>query len=153
MDKIKIVLPKEQDSNIDLIELRLAERINIIRGDSATGKSFMTSQLQDIITNSGYDNITGTESGRLKVCSNEREVDSILNQNNKIIIIDRYDVYSIEAKEKIQRDIERLTNTWIIITRKCDFKLNIPVGLSMNSLNILDVKTEDKKKVLYMRKG
>lgn len=127
------------------INLDIKDRITIIMGDSATGKTYLINTIDAITKNPGTIKVSGIPENRLVVCKSESEVANILNcKHSSMIFIDRYDNYSTESKKKIINMMKTLQYIWVIITRNPDFP---NYGTSFES--IVDLKrTEYGQKTL-----
>ena len=132
------------------IDLNLEERLTFIGGDSGTGKTLFVKALQDLVLNPDLAEIQGIGIDKFMVCLNEQQLPNILNCKNKIIIIDRYDIYSKKSKEQIWNKMSNLDNTWILMTRNPDIKENY--GHSSRSYKILKTKRENNQIKLYLER-
>jgi len=122
---------------INSVNLDIKERLTFISGDSGIGKILIINMLYDIMKNPDASNITGISPNKIVVCKNEDSVKLIINKEKCLIAIDRFDIYSQDSKDIIQREIEKENNTWLIISRRPSFKFKKNVGASLSSFTTL----------------
>ena len=127
-----------------VIELDLEDKLTFIGGDSASGKTYLTNMIFECLAGEFEVDIHGGTLEDFLVCMNERELGQVTGKRHKIIIIDRYDIYSRESKEKLLDAIEKEDNTWLIMTRSPDFEF------SMCSFKEIKTRTENGKQVIYL---
>jgi hypothetical protein len=116
------------------IELNLRDRITVISGDSATGKTFMYDLIQDA---DNTDDIVTLNYNSVKTKANyEIAVDSIKNSRNKIFIIDQADDIQRENDEIMYAiNTEAADNTFIIMGRKPKLVYNVSDIAEVNIQN------------------
>lgn len=127
-----------------VIELDLEDKLTFIGGDSASGRTYMTNLIFECLAGELEADVHGGNLEDFLVCMNERELGQVTGKKNKIIIIDRYDIYSRESKEKLRDAIEKEDNTWLIMTHNPDFEF------SMCSFKEVKTRTENGKQVIYL---
>lgn len=127
-----------------VIELNLEDKLTFIGGDSASGRTYMTNLIFECLAGELEADVHGGNLEDFLVCMNERELGQVTGKRHKIIIIDRYDIYSRESKEKLLDAIEKEDNTWLIMTRNTDFEF------SMCSFKEIKTRTENGKQVIYL---
>lgn len=122
-------------------ELDINERITFIGGDSATGKTLLVNAMYDVMKNPSASNIRGISAQNVRACKGEDTLQLALNNKKCLIVIDRYDIFSGKSRKILSKEIEKINyNTWIIMTRRPDFKFSYNPGVSAMSFGKLVVK-------------
>lgn len=132
--------------NKNIIDLEIDNRLTFISGDSGVGKTYIVDAFYDAMKNPDIANLEGISPDKIMVCKNEDTLQGILKKEIKryVIFIDRLDIYSEEGKQRLAEKIEDQDNTWIIISRRPDFKFKANPGFSGNSFKTLKCKTDSK---------
>lgn len=123
----------------NLVVLDIRERLTFISGDSGIGKTLMVDMMYDIMKNPDASEITGLDPHKIVVCKNEDSLSLIFGRDRCLIVLDRFDIYSQDSKDLVQREIEKENNTWLIVTDKPSFKFSRNVGVSFSSFRTLKV--------------
>ena len=131
--------------NIDF-DMEINDRITIISGDSSTGKTFIINMMNIIIKMNKVNSVPKPlVPSDFIVCSNEDETFKINNAHHKVIFIDRYDIFSKDVKNMINKKMSQQDNTWIIMSRGTDIKCYGSIALK-----VLKSRIENGKRVLYL---
>lgn len=145
-----------------IFDLDICERITFVIGDSGSGKTYLSNLLLDYTKNGGLSEsdvgismyVTDppdyekqkVPNNKIIVCKDDTDVIKITRAKNKIIILDRYDIYSDEAKKKIDKVMRRYDNAWIIFSRYN----NIPnYGYSLRSMVTLEHKKDKSGNIIF----
>ena len=114
---------KYNDGETD-ITIDINSKINIITGDSASGKSFLARRLYNVIHEKSLRQIAkaNTDFEDMYVCLDERDLTEMYNRSKSLIIIDRFDMLSKDIKNNLvnSRLINFLNNSkniFIIMAR------------------------------------
>lgn len=101
-------------------DLKIESPLTRLTGDSGTGKTLLFKALAGITLNDMQDYVTGVAVKDIRICLNERELGNVLNQHHKFIFIDKYDVFSTEAKVRLSKNMLNSENNWIVASRNMD---------------------------------
>lgn len=114
---------KYSDSETDII-IAINSKINIITGDSASGKSFLARRLYNVVHEKSLRQIAkaNIDFENIYVCLDERDLAEMYNRSNSLIIIDRFDMLSKDIKnnllnKKLISFINDSRNIFIIMAR------------------------------------
>lgn len=133
-----------------IIELNIEERITFIGGDSGTGKTLLMQAIFDAKENSTDIELKGIDIDKFELCFSENEVANLLTCHNKVILIDRYDIFDLKTKQTLWKKMSELDNTWIIMTRNPDIPYNF--GHSSSSYKEIKQKTDNNGNItLYLK--
>lgn len=135
------IIKAELDKDTNLY-LDLSERITFIAGDSGTGKTFMINALDDISKNPDLALIDGIVPEQLLILKNSDDIHKLDNIDKKIVFIDRYDIYSADAKKKIWNAMSKNQGIYVLMSRYPDLPCNY--GFSKKSFKELEDKTIEK---------
>ena len=117
--------------------LDLTERITFIAGDSGTGKTYIVDALDDISKNPDIAKIEGIKPEQIVILKDSNDVHKLSNTAGKIVFIDRYDIYTNEAKKKVWKALSSNQGIFIIMSRFPDIPYNF--GFSKKSFKELKV--------------
>lgn len=128
------------------VELNIDQRITFIGGNSGTGRTLLIENLIDAVKNKEVSLINRDLLDRIIVCRDSDDLPHIKNCSNKIVFIDRYDIFTSEEKEKVSKEISRQDSTWIIMTRRPNIKCKYGIGI--DSYKELVTKVENGVQVI-----
>ena len=141
MSNLRIKLKKDM-----YLDLEINDRITVIEGNSASGKTFFVDTIDMIVKLNLKDNVPSVITpDKFVVVKNEDSALRVKEAVNKIIILDRYDMYSKKTKKMIHKKMKEQNNTWIFISRFPD----MPVYGSA-TIKHLKCREENGKKILYL---
>ncbi len=114
-----------RDGNVE-VKLVLDSKIMIIGGESGTGKTLISHMFRNIESNQNSCEIKliGEKKERIRVYLNSFELKSISKSEceNKIVILDRYDLYTKDQKELVNKLMGECLATWIVMCRRPTFR-------------------------------
>lgn len=132
-------------NNYVRFNIDINRRITIINGDSATGKSLLIQVLETIITNKSFyaNDVSGFDINSFILIKHPSELFKLQNIKHNFIVVDRYDLFSLNEKEILWEKLKLNGNAWLIMARTGD----IPnYGYGMES--ILELKTREVDGIL-----
>lgn len=119
--------------------LKFSDRITLIRGDSATGKTYLYQMLEDLKLTEQYQDI------RLFNCKSEDFHNNLKRCRGKLVVIDNADLLlNDEDRRFINFETE---NQYLLFARNCD-----GLNLSADSFTVLtesDYKVTLKKELVF----
>lgn len=137
MKMIDTVLKIEAKSGVCII-IPLNNKVSILTGDSATGKTKLINYIGDLLKDTSEIKNSSINIKNIKVCHNEEDVIELMKRNikNNIIIIDRFDTMSNE--DNIMEFIRESSNYFIVAAHKefkqCGYSTDSMLGLNYNDL-------------------
>ena len=129
-----------------VIDLAIEDRVTLIGGDSATGKTFIINTFKNAIENKGVVKECSVDISRFVIIDNTFSIENInLVREKSIVFIDKYDIFSKEQKKRIWDKMRNVSAAWIIMTRNADIPTRSIKGsygrkeLRINSVNANEV--------------
>lgn len=131
------------------IRLNLWGLVNVITGDSATGKTYMATlieHLKAVISSDRQGVKSNIKMEELIVCTARDTLDAILSNeeayNGKTIIVDRYDVL---CSNKLDEFIRTGKNRFILMSHSNHKKFNLPLR------NVITLDFDLSKRLFYSK--
>ena len=131
---------------LTVIDIDIREKVTLIGGDSASGKTYFITRIKHYITETADRLVNGIScnvDADTLVIFEGSDLKQIQNYNNKLIIIDRFDYLMSICKEQdyVKDLMDSDSNTYIVMSRNIkNFK-----HLSFNSLWCLQRVEKDNK--------
>lgn len=141
------------------VEIPLNNKVTILTGDSATGKTKLIKYIKLLITDSNeikYASIADL-SNKLIVCETKNDVLELIKKKveNKIIIIDRFDLMS--NNEKIIQFMKRSSNIFIVASHKefkqCGYSTDSMLGVKHDGVNYIAYKLFETPRDYMLERG
>ncbi len=108
------------------ISFDINEKITVIGGYSASGKTYIINALKNAKKNS-YNLYSNIDVSRYIIIDDELNISNVNNiKNDSIVFVDRYDSFSNESKQAIWDKMKKTSAIWVVMSRNPDF----PNGLS-----------------------
>lgn len=130
-----------------IAELNIEDKITFITGDSGTGKTLLIDELLHISKSHESDRIQGMDIEQLLVFRDQADFYEYIAEDGdftrKIVFIDRYDKFSIKAKEQLFKAMKTYQNIYILMGRYIDLRENY--GFTMNSIKELETIEKQTK--------
>lgn len=123
------------------VEIPINNKVTILTGDSATGKTKLIKFIKLLMSDSAeirYASIDGI-CDKVIVCESKDDVLKVIDRkvNNKIIIIDRFDL--ISSDKNIIKFIDESSNIFIVAAHKefdqCGYSTDSMLGLKHDGIN------------------
>ena len=128
----------EIKSGVSII-IPINNKVNIITGDSATGKTKMVSYLDTILEDTSEVTKKSVDLSNIIICKDEKSVKEYIKQDvkNKIFIIDRFDTMSDDRE--IIDFMDESSNIFIVCAHKsfeqCGYSTDSMLGLKHDGMS------------------
>lgn len=126
---------------LERVEIPLNNKVTILTGDSATGKTKLIKFLRLLLSDESEIRYTSINDvcNKVIICESKKEVIDVINnrETNKIIVIDRFDLMSDD--DKIINFIDDSSNIFIVAAHKafkqCGYSTDSMLGLEHDGIN------------------
>ena len=132
-------------------DLDITARVTFITGDSGTGKTYLVSVIKKALLNKVATKYCSINMNRFVIIEDDLTISNLVNlKDMSVVLVDRYDCFSIESKKKLWNKMKTANAAWIIMTRYLDFPQY--AFKDMYSIEELEYKRDKNSLVLSFSK-